>query len=389
VIYPYNEVALLARAIYAQDWNTSQTWAQAASALNGVEPDYYFDNMRGLAIFRDQWGANATRIIFQPRSEPGGHSEPDRNHIAFYALGRPWIPFIVNDGSHAPQSGYVSGTTNAEAASTMHIDGYSVSALPAHVDDLNTSNAIYSYATGDATLPMNWQPQTSGGSIVQTWTYAQTQYTPGTYPFYNIPTWETPDWEFSEQDINGYQAINDTNYQMANFPGSAVQYAFRTAGIVRGSDPFAIVTDDVKIDGNSHNYLFRLMTMPDLTISYPSSTQALLTDPATGNKTLIAVINASSTVSFTPNSFPNGITDGAYGAFTWSSVPSLDLAYTSTANPASIRVIIMAIPSGGSLPSIVYSNNVLTVQTSDGVTSTVTFSTATDGHETFSATNVH
>jgi hypothetical protein len=385
--FAYYKLGPLVRAITALDYNTSETFAQAASALNGVEPNYYFDNMRGLAIFRDQWGANATKLTFQPRSEPGGHSEPDRNHIAFYALGRPWIPFLPNDGADTPPSGWSWPATTAASASTLHIDGYAVSTLPARVADLNTANSLYSYATGDATLAYNYSKDTATtGTTLLTWTYGGMQLTSCTQPYCSVPNWQIPDWQFSNYDVNGSTPANGSQYEVVNFPSSAVQYAFRTAGLVRGSDPFAVVTDDVKIDGKSHNYVFRLMTMPDLGITYPAANEALLTDAATGNEVLIAVLNSSATVTMGPNSFLNGIFDGAYSASSWTDVPSLDFTFSSSANPASIRVIIMAVAAGSSLPTISYSNNVATVTTSDGVTSTVTFATQSDGHETFSAT---
>ena len=382
--YSLNVMAPIVRATLAQDWNsTSETWAQAETALNGVEPNYYFDSMRGIAVFRDQWAPNAVRLVFQPRSAPGGHSVPDRNNIVFDAFSRLWVPLWVNEGGTTPNPSWTAADAGL-GASNMQIDGYTVSTFPGRVSDLNTSNSLYSYMTGDATLPMNWQAPATGGSIYQTWTYAQTQYTNDGLPYTTIPLWEQPDWQFSNEDISGSTPANSSQFQVANFPNSAVQYAYRTAGLVRGSDPFAVISDDVKIDGKSHNYVFRLMLQNDLTVSTLDANDAVLTDPATGNRVLVHVVTSSAVASFAQSQIPNEVF--AAPASTWPSLPTLDVDFTTTTNPASIKVILMPVAAGASIPTISYTSNTLKVTTSDGVTSTVTFASAADGHTTFSAT---
>jgi hypothetical protein len=384
--YSLNAMVPIVRATLAQNWNsTSETWAQAETALNGVEPNYYFDSLRGIAVFRDQWAPSAVRLVFQPRSEPGGHSIPDRNNIVFDAFSRLWIPLWVNEGNIAPNPSWTAADEGL-GASTMQIDGYTVSTFPSRVVDVNTGNSLYSYMTGDATLPFNWQAPTTGGTTYQTWTYAQTLYTNDGLPYTTIPMWEQPDWQFSNEDVNGSTPSNSSQFQIANFPNSAIQYAFRTAGLVRGSDPFAVISDDVKIDGKSHNYVFRLMLQNDLTVSTLDANDAVLTDPATGNRVLVHVVTSSAAVSFVQSQIPNGVF--AAPASSWSYLPTLDIDFTTTTNPANIKVILIPVASGVAVPTFSYSSNVLTVTTSDGVVSTVNFASAADGHTTFSTTQV-
>ena len=91
----------LGRTICTLDYNTALTWSQAvAQQVAPNMPLTQLFNNHGLMITRTDWTANGARLFFQPRSEPGGHAERDRNVFTLDALGRIWIPL----GGPEPES---------------------------------------------------------------------------------------------------------------------------------------------------------------------------------------------------------------------------------------------------------------------------------------------
>ena len=96
--FVYAEMVQLIRAITVQDFDTSLTWDQAVQQqIVPNVPLTQLLNYRGLVITRSDWTSNGMRLMFQPRSEPGGHSIADRNNFTLSALGRIWVPQTDDD----------------------------------------------------------------------------------------------------------------------------------------------------------------------------------------------------------------------------------------------------------------------------------------------------
>ena len=111
------------RAVTAMDWSdTTSTWAQAQHALariDGANLTSFF-NDRGLFTARADWSTDALRVVFQPRSAIGGHSQFDRTKIALSAHGRWWFPYRPIDKP-------------ATIASIVYVNGLGPSTIPAAV----------------------------------------------------------------------------------------------------------------------------------------------------------------------------------------------------------------------------------------------------------------
>ena len=139
--FVYDVTETLVRAILAQDFNTNLNFTQAlAQQVATNAPLTCLFNQRGLLVTRSDWTTNTLRLFFQPRSEPGGHSEPDRNAFDISALGRLWVPQL---------NGWATPADMSSIASVLRIDGNGPNIVPAAVVDFaDTPN--FTYAAGDA-----------------------------------------------------------------------------------------------------------------------------------------------------------------------------------------------------------------------------------------------
>ena len=270
----------LVRAICAQDFNTNLTFVQALT--NQVAPNAplsCFFNNRGLLLSRSDWTTNGSRLFFQPRSEPGGHSLPDRNSFDFSALGRIWAPEL---------DGWATPADMSTIASVMRVDNVGPSIMPAAVVDFaDTPN--FTYAAGNASDCYNYQygATVSGGGTatpsgpVVSFTVNQKRLFTNSAPWMNLPWGVLADWQFSTAD---------TTYWTNHVP---VQRAFRTAGLVRGTAPYALIVDDIQAGNTSHAYDWRMILASDLTNVTFNTTDAIFSSPINNAKLLVRLLRTS------------------------------------------------------------------------------------------------
>ena len=354
--FVYASCIQMLRAVTVQDFNTSMTWNQAVTSQ--VTPNARLTqlfNMRGLIAMRSDWTANGMRLLFQPRSESGGHSVPDRNTFMLSALGRIWMP-------------YYGGDTSASAnntASCVRIDDASVSIWPAAVVDVYPANfdsaasdsALFTYATGDAKNAYTYQvAKTTAGASLQSWTYNQMLWQPLSWPWANML------WSQLAQWYSGL-AKSSTDSAIYWVAGNPVQRAFRTTAMVRGADPFAIVVDDIQKDSAPHSYNSRLLLATDLTSITTNENDAIVTAPGGTTSLLVRVVGCNGTPTFT-NTHPGNLN-------------ALDITVNAVA--PDFKVLLLPYTNGTALPTTTWSGNVLTVQFSGGPKHRIQFAPAADG----------
>ena len=352
--FVYDLTETLVRAILAQDFKTNLNFPQAlAQQVATNAPLTCLFNQRGLLITRSDWTTNTLRLFFQPRSEPGGHAEPDRNAFDISALGRIWVPEL---------NGWATPTDMSSIASLLRIDGHGPNTVPAAVVDFaDTPN--FTYAAGDAhdSYSYNFTTTTTvvnGGPI--NYTYNQKLFQTNALPWFNLPWGQLPNWYDSTatNPSTGSTARYLTNW----FP---VLRAFRTAGVVRGSTPFALIVDDIQKDNSSHAYDWRMMLANDLTnANFAVSGNDCVITPISGNaKFLVRVLSSATAPNFSTNSIVGQ--------------PMLDIVETNLAPDFKILLL----PFTNAAPPVVttWSNNLLTVTMADGQTDHIYFNTNADG----------
>jgi len=332
----------LFQAVGASDYNTSLTWNQAVTqqVVSNASLSSMF-NQRGLMITRSDWTTNGIRMMFQPRSEPGGHSEADRNMFNLDALGRIYVPQC---------NGWAGVNDFSDIASVPRIDNVGPSTVPGAVVDFGDT-VNFTYGVGDASDC--YSEQFGGSTTVAGFAYNQKLIYPINQGWANLPWGVLPDW-YSSQSALGYWEAN-----------TPVQRAFRTAGLVRGTTPYVLITDDLQKDNASHVYDWRMILPTDLAANYSqiSSNDIVFTSTNPAGKLLVRVLSTMGAAGFAVASHSG---QQALSVFVTNVAPDfkiLILPYTNAAVPVTTS----------------WSNNVLTVQMADGQEDLVYYTKYPDG----------
>ncbi len=238
--------ALLFYAINAADFDPANN-DPSKLALGNT----FFCGERALMMTRSGWDKDAMMLNMHTRQANGGHPFSDRNAIMVAGAGRIWSP-----------NGYATFTTPEN--SVVSIDGRSQNEIvPGRCVDF-VETPLATFMVGDAKYTWDWdwkRLEKSGGF------YTVDDVRDGKVV---IPA----GWEPVLHSVNDfafqklpYDYLNWPHFQYAHWilpkgalspyvrqPKTPVRKAFRTAGLVRGERPYAVVIDDIRRDDAPHRY---------------------------------------------------------------------------------------------------------------------------------------
>lgn len=340
-----------------------------------------FDPQRGLGVARSDWSTNAIQLDFDCRFDTMtlGHLHSDRNNFTLQSHGRTWFG---DPGYHA---------TENDGHSTILIDGvgqagmsdnYHWPSLPGKFVEFRGQTGVtlfsgdakpaYDYSWDWANLGSGsgYQPYTSyvGTGLTTPWRWVDMMYAP-------------------PADLTGANAWM-TNFIRAN-PAmfNPVQRAFRTALLLRGAKPYALIVDDIQKDNSPRTYDWSVNTIgldpisgfddpnPDVTfVSTPDATNAVIYHASDTNgwqpRLLVRVLDAKGIAA------PIQIIDttNALGNRTKRLVVS-----RSSVTAPDFKILLFPHLAGDALPVTTRSNNVVTVTMADGQTDRIYFNTNSDG----------
>ena len=331
----------LLQAICASDYNTNLTYNQAiVQQVNTNAALSCQFNQRGLMITRTDWTTNGIRLMFQPRSEPGGHSEADRNMFNLDGFGRILVPQC---------NGWAGVSDFSDISSVPRIDNVGPSTISATFLEFgDTGN--YTYGVGDA--GDSYSLQEGGSTMVWSATYNQKLLYPLSQGWATLPVGILPNWYTSQYSPVYWQ------------PNTPVQRAFRTAGLVRGSTPYVLITDDLQKDDSSHVYDWRMILPTDLAGNYSINGNDITftsTNPAC--KMLVRVLTTN--------------WQGSYAVTTHSGQVALSALVTNIA--PDYKMLILPYTNAAAPVTTIWSNNVLTVQMADGQKDLIYYTKYADG----------
>ncbi len=250
---------LLFFAVFATDYDSANGDVTALNLGNT-----FFCGERSLLMTRSGWNTDALMLNLHTRGANGGHPFADRNAIMVAGAGRIWSP-----------NGYASFRTQEN--SVVCIDGTSQNeTVPGRMADFQDL-PLATFATGDASYAWDW-----------TWKRLDKPhgyYTMRDAQAGNIPI--PPGWEPVKETVNDFaltklpfaylnRPLFELNHwikpngalsPMVKQPLYPVQKAFRTAGIVRGAHPYAVVVDDIRKDNSVHHYDWSLQLERDIQIA--------------------------------------------------------------------------------------------------------------------------
>lgn len=228
----------------------------------------FFCGDRALLMTRSSWDTNAVMLNLHMRQANGGHPFADRNSIMVAGAGRVWSPVYgwgyegwrnINNGEVViddhPQAEYTPGrmVDFVDATNATFAVGDAKYAWDWSWKRLDNWAAKGRYTTADLEQgTVNIPP----GYELEKHTVNDFAYTKHDDAYLNAPVSHQPDWLKIKGSIT--PVSRGTNYP--------VQYAWRTAGVVRGPHPYALVIDDIRKDDSPHDYSWYLPTEYDVQI---------------------------------------------------------------------------------------------------------------------------
>ena len=235
------------QAIFCEEFDGSKTWDQALAAATAGKPLTYFSEDTGNMITRTAWESDAVQFHFLTRCVGGGHQYCDRTHFSLHALGRYWgiyKPLRQVDEHYSPKN-----------RSVVLIDGKGPGMATAKCVDFQDNpeatfivadaKSAYNFTTGgNNRFPKGGEPAPFTGNDFR--------LQKSTKPWMNMPWSDLPYWQTSMKGSELWKPIN------------TVQHAFRSAGLVRGAHPYALIVDDFKQDENVHDYEWGMILEDDL-----------------------------------------------------------------------------------------------------------------------------
>lgn len=312
---------LLFFLLFATDFDP----ANSDPAQLGTGPTF-FCGERALLMTRSGWDTNALMLNLHVRQANGGHAFADRNAIMLAGAGRVWSPPT-----------YASFRTRENSVVCIDDRTQDLDAPGRMVDFVD--QPLATFAVGDAKHAWAWNWQTLG----RTPPYLLDDVRAGRV---EIP----PGWQKVEHAINDFSFLklpfaylNRPLFEQAHWiapagslspvvrePNLNVRRAFRTAGVVRGSHPYALVVDDIQVDDQSHRYDWILTLERDIQLAgvtrHDGQLDVLLRGTNSDARLLVRVLAADGLGEPVVDDIPNSTDAKKYGTIHRLVIPALATA---------------------------------------------------------------
>ena len=231
-------------------------------------PLTFFSPNRGTFIARDKWDKNGIKFQFDARQDMyyQSHDHADRGNFWLAANGRIW----VMDGWRSTESKYHS-------VITIDGRGQGYFATPAswknYVDKPEATFGLVDYKynfdwkwlktpVADAMLGRPIAPQWQNGVYMNT-AKNQMRYNPGQLPERD-PLRKVAEYFNGNLETDPRIWTEDTwPMRLSNYP---VEFAFRTAGLVKGKHPYMLIIDDLKKDNAERLYEWAMPVQLDVEV---------------------------------------------------------------------------------------------------------------------------
>jgi len=252
---------LLFFAIFARDFDKDNNDPSKLNLGNT-----FFCGERALMMTRSSWSKDALMLNLHTRQANGGHPSADRNAIMFAGAGRVWSPI---QGGRAYDNFKQSIVVIDKQAQDEHTPATMVDFKDEQLATFAVGDAKYAwdynnkeqerkkgyYTVADVRAGKVEMPKTGNWELEPN-TVNHFSYLKLPYAYLNVPRSETPHWILPTGAVRPF-------LRQVNYP---VLKAFRTAGVVRSTKPYAIVVDDIAKDDQVHHYDWILTLEHDIQI---------------------------------------------------------------------------------------------------------------------------
>ena len=250
---------LLLWAVYASDFDPANSDPNALGLGNT-----FFCGERALMMTRSSWDKEAMQLNLHVRQANGGHPFADRNAIMVAGAGRIWSPnpyasfktrensVVCIDGSNQMETlpGQLVGFGDAPLATFAIGDAkYSWDWNWKRLEKRNGYYTAEDSTAGRVDVPKGWEPEVH---TTNDFAYLKLPYSYLNLPLFMLPHWIQP---------------SGATMPMVRQPNCPVQKAFRTAALIRGSHPYAVIVDDIQKDASTHRYDWTLALEYDVQIA--------------------------------------------------------------------------------------------------------------------------
>lgn len=249
------------RAWYMVLFNTEYSDQPVAPADWNLPPTYFCPK-RSYLVTRTDWSADALKLDFEAKTDypTVGHNHADANNFTFAALGREW----------ATEAGYHG------AAGHLHnnvvVDARSQAGWPAPggrwIDLVDTPEATI--GVSDARHAYTWQWNNSGWGVENSPPASNVKWELETLPEVLEFT------RLQRESGQGRQTIFEHHGPVIRSEWNPVEKAFRTAALVRGKRPYALIVDDIRKDDLVRHYQWSMQVPTDLELLRTGDRWAIL-----------------------------------------------------------------------------------------------------------------
>jgi hypothetical protein len=223
----------------------SLTQKEAAEALNMPLSQLCPD--KGYSNFRSSWDDDAVNLVFRVQHDKYnvGHGHPDINSFELYHNGTTWFldPGKYNNYNDCHQTVLIDGI-GANGSSALPSWPY----LPGHYMEYADKGKMV-YGVGNAKLNYDFSPSNSNGKLEQVKDvdvgsiWADYVYKDTRENLASMPAWR------GNSVANFLHTSGKYLYRY-----NPVQRAYRSAALVRGVHPYALIVDDIQKDDQKRTY---------------------------------------------------------------------------------------------------------------------------------------
>jgi hypothetical protein len=261
--------------LYGDDYRG--TYAEATDYAKIGLPLSMFDKRRGVLIALNGFGEQDLMLRMHARADSMfvGHAAVDSGSFELQALGREWVHHPIGDKA---------GSFHSYDYSLVHIDGKAQGMKPPIVNVIDQRNSdTASIITADLTYAYNWQwfygwplPGVEGRELPPSPPWEPEKSDP-----YKLGWPADEDW--LPHDISAQPDIGFCGVWQMKRRINDVRYAFRTAIMARGENPYVLIVDDVKQDDAERLYEWYLAVPRDVEFAGQFQKDILLQDGEAGD----------------------------------------------------------------------------------------------------------
>lgn len=311
-------------------------------------PKSFIDSNRGLYITRDKWATDAMTMHFETNTDQFGptHTHSNVGDFTLTALGQKWA---IDRGYQIFES---------QNHSIIQIDGKGQGFYgPYGKTDGLLDGGLATLFVGNAKNAYDYK-----------YTFKGRRTNPENQGY---------TWEFEPRSLWSESSVNSTWRASYN----PVQKAFRTAALIRGTQPYVMIFDDIRKDNSSHEYEWVMQVPNELEAKSASGSDLILgrVSETSGTPRMLVRSLASGTPALQTFEVVNSPETGSYQG---SKGTGKKVVIGKEAVEPGFKTLLYPHNQGAAMPTTTWSGSTLTVSW-PGQTDVYTFSTRADGRTAF------